>query len=134
MSIQLEQALIHVVDDDEAIRSSLARLGEARGWQVMPYASARAFLAERPSPAGRPECLVLDLQLPGMNGAQLLEALTASGRHIATIVLTAWPDSNLARRALDAGATRIVPKPFAPGDWLRAVEETLSPADRSALS
>ncbi|NEZ03950.1 response regulator [Wenzhouxiangella sp. XN201] len=129
MDIQLEQALVHVVDDDEAVRSSLRLLGEARGWQIKTYASAHDYLAEPPSPQGRLECLVLDLQLPGMNGTQLLEMLRASDRQPATIVLTAWPDSELARRALAAGASQIIPKPFVPGAWLRAVEESLSPAN-----
>lgn len=129
MSTHLERALIHVIDDDEAIRSSLALLGEARGWRMRTYASANDYLAEPHSPPGRMECLVLDLQLPGMNGTQLLQALRASGRDIATIVLTAWPDSELARRALNSGASRIISKPFSPGDWLRAVEECLAPAD-----
>lgn len=128
MSIRPEQALIHVVDDDQAVRSSLRLLGEARGWNMRTYASADDYLAESPSPQGQLECLVLDLQLPGMNGTQLLEILQASDRHPATIVLTAWPDSELARRALAAGASRIISKPFSPGAWLRAVEESLSPA------
>lgn len=121
--------MIHVVDDDKAVRGSLRLLGEARGWQIRTYASAHDYLAEPPSPQGQLECLVLDLQLPDMNGTQLLEMLRASDRHPAAIVLTAWPDSELARRALAAGASRIIAKPFAPGAWLRAVEESLSPAD-----
>lgn len=126
MSIQMEQALIHVVDDDEAVRSSLTRLGEARGWQMKTYASAQDYLAESPSPQNQHECLILDLQLPSMNGTQLLEELTKSGREIATIILTAWPDSDLARRALDIGAQRVLSKPFDPAEWISTVEKSLS--------
>lgn len=125
MNSEAQQAVIHVVDDDDAIRSSLTMLGEARGWKVLTYASADAYLADLPSDRGVPGCLVLDLHMPGMNGAELQEALKAAGRHIATVVLTAWPESDLARRAREAGARRILSKPFSPGDWLLAVEEVL---------
>ncbi|MEE4303932.1 response regulator transcription factor [Wenzhouxiangella sediminis] len=128
MNIGTEQPVIHVVDDDEAVRSSLSLLGEARGWLVRPYASAHEYLNAPHAPKGNSECLVLDLQMPGMNGAELLESLQASGKQIATVVLTAWPDSDLARRAERAGARLILAKPFAPVEWLHAVEESLFPA------
>lgn len=128
MSIQRERPLIHVVDDDEAVRSSLTLLGEARGWAVRSYASANDYLAAPTSGDERPDCLVLDLQMPDMNGAELLESLKSSGDTVATIVLTAWPESELARRATEAGAREIISKPFSPGDWLRAVERSLIPA------
>lgn len=120
-----EQPLIHVVDDDEGVRSSLALLGQARGWSVRGYASADDYLSASASAEGQPECLVLDLQMPGMNGAELLEALKSSGKHLPAIVLTAWPDGDLARRAMQAGARRVLSKPLSPGDWLSAVEESL---------
>lgn len=121
----LEQPLIHVVDDDEAVRSSLTLLGEARGWSVQGYPSAYDYLATALSEEGRPVCLVLDLQMPGMNGAELLEALHTSGKSLPAVVLTAWPDGDLARRATEAGAKRILAKPVSPGEWLSAVEESL---------
>lgn len=123
-----EQPLIHVVDDDEAVRSSLTLLGEARGWSVKGYASAHDYLATSLSGEERPECLVIDLQMPGMNGAELLETLNSSGMHPPAVVLTAWPDGDLARRAARAGARRILAKPLSPGEWLSAVEESLLPA------
>lgn len=128
MSIQREQPLIHVVDDDEAVRSSLTLLGEARGWSVRSYACALDYLSAPRDEIPHAECLVLDLQMPGMNGAELLESLKASGNRIAAVVLTAWPEGELARRARQAGAGRVLPKPIVPGDWLRAVEESLIPA------
>jgi FixJ family two-component response regulator len=123
----LEQPLIHVVDDDDAVRSSLTLLGEARGWSVRGYASAYDYLTNSLSGEGLPQCLVLDLQMPGMNGAELLETLNSSGRHLPAVVLTAWPDGDLARRAREAGARRILSKPLSPGEWLSAVEESLLP-------
>ena len=125
MSNRQEPPVIHVVDDDEAVRSSLTLLGEARGWTVCAYASAEDYLSAPPTAPERTQCLVLDLQMPGRNGADLLESLDYAGKQIATIVLTAWPDSELARRARSAGAVKVLSKPFAPADWLRAVEESL---------
>lgn len=125
MSIQRNPPLIHVVDDDEAVRSSLALLGTARGWSVRAFASADDYLWASHAEPGQPDCLVLDLHMPGMNGAELLESLQASGRQVAAIVLTAWPEGELARRAVEAGAWRILAKPLAPADWLHAVEESL---------
>lgn len=125
MNIRRALPLIHVIDDDEAVSSSLVLLGEARGWKVETYSRADHYLAGLPFAERPPDCLVVDLQMPGMNGAELLEALQATGRHIAAIVLTAWPESELARRAREAGAREVLSKPFAPGAWLSAVEASL---------
>lgn len=125
MSIQRAQPLIHVIDDDEAVSSSLVLLGDVKGWQVETFSSANGYLAEFPFAGRPPDCLAVDLQMPGMNGAELLEALQAADRYSHTIVLTAWPESNLARRALKAGASRIITKPFLPREWIHAVEQSL---------
>lgn len=126
MHRQPDLPMIYVVDDDEAIRSSLSMLAEARGWEARTFSSAIEFLAEPVSGESRSACLVLDLNMPEMNGAELLAVLRASGRHLATVILTAWPDSQLARRALESGANRILGKPLEPSTWLNAVEDSLS--------
>lgn len=112
------------MDDDEAVRRSLALLASTQGWQTHAYASAAEFLDKPPREEG-PACLVLDLQMPGMNGATLCETLVARGRDIPTVVLTAWPAGELARRAIRAGAVEIVAKPCNPTLWVQAVERAL---------
>lgn len=118
-------ATIYIVEDDEAVRSALGLLAVSRGWQVQLFPSAQAFLAEPDRIKAHPACLVVDLQMPDMNGAELLENLQAANCQVPTIVLTAWPESDMASRALAAGADQIMAKPCNPGHWLRTVESLL---------
>jgi len=118
--------LIFIVDDDEAVRNALILLANARGWNVLAFDSAEDFLARAPEQAdGRPMCLVLDLQMPGMSGAELQERLQRRDHRLPTLILSAWPDGHLARRALAAGACAVIGKPFAPSQWLEIVERLL---------
>ena len=117
--------MIYIVDDDEAVRSSLGILAKAQGWQVKLFGSARAFLHEAGKLNGCPTCLVVDLQMPQMDGAELLEYLTAIDRMVPTIVLTARPEGAMASRALAAGADQVMSKPCDPVKWLQAVQSAL---------
>ena len=80
------EATVHVVDDDEAIRDSLAILLGAAGFSVATYPSAEAFLITAPQGPG---CLVIDVRMPGMGGLELQEELIRRGRRIPVIVVTA---------------------------------------------
>jgi len=116
--------LVYIVDDDDAVRAALAMLVEAQGWHVRAYGSARAFLrtrARRPAPT----CLLLDMHLPGMHGAELQEALQRRGKSIPTIVLTAEPENPLAKRAIAAGARTVLGKPCDPGELIANLAEAL---------
>jgi FixJ family two-component response regulator len=112
------------VDDDEAVRASLVLLATAQGWQTRAYASATEFL-EASGKIEQPACLVLDLQMPDMNGACLRQKLVERGEDLPTLVLTAWPSGELAKRALMAGAREVISKPCDPMLWLQAVERAL---------
>lgn len=116
---------VFIVDDDEAVRDALGILARAQGWEVHLFDSAPAFLAESPRVSGSSACLVVDLQMPKMNGAELLEHLKDTHQQLPTIVLTAWSEGKLASRALDAGASQVMAKPFDPVHWLNAVREVL---------
>lgn len=102
---------VYIVEDDVAVRAALAMLVAAWGWVAHPFASPRAFLEALPDDFPPRAGLILDLQLPEMHGAELSEALARSGRSLPTVVLTAVPRSRLADRALEAGATEVLPKP-----------------------
>lgn len=115
--------LVYVVDDDEAVCRSLTRLLRAVGWQVAAFASAEQFL-QAPSPQG-PACLILDLQLPGQTGLQLQEALQGRDADLPIVFLTGHGDVPAAVRAMRAGATHFLAKPFTEGELLAAVEEAL---------
>lgn len=100
---------ICIVDDDEAVGQALRLLVRSFGWQVESFPSALAFLAALQVP---PDCLLLDLNMPEMNGAELLESLAARGVPIRTIMITAQKESPLLVRAEAAGARARLTKPF----------------------
>jgi FixJ family two-component response regulator len=95
---------VAVVDDDEQVCRSLARLLRAAGMQPIAYASAEAFLADTKCPDFH--CLVLDIQLGGMSGIELAQRLIAVGRHTPIIFITAHhdPESRAAAEALGCSA------------------------------
>jgi two-component system, LuxR family, response regulator FixJ len=103
------EATVHVVDDDEAIRDSLALLLGAAGFSVATYPSAEAFLITAPQGPG---CLVIDVRMPGMGGLELQEELIRRGRRIPIIVVTGHAEVPLAVKAMKAGAVDFVEKPF----------------------
>lgn len=115
------QPLIHIVDDNEAVRDSLALLLECADMTVRTYPSAEALLV-RP-PAG--DCLITDVQMAGMDGLELLRRLRAQGADLPVIVITARADPASAEAAVQAGAASYVEKPFAPEAILGAVEAAL---------
>jgi FixJ family two-component response regulator len=63
--------MVHVVDDDPSVRKSLDRLLRSAGYQVQTYDSARAFMGRGEQPADPPQCLVLDVRMPGVSGLEL---------------------------------------------------------------
>lgn len=114
-----------IVDDDEAMREALVMLIESMGWEVDAFDSAEAFMDNYP--ARQDFCLILDLQMPGMSGADLLERLHGENRNIPVIVITAFPENNLARRALAAGALEVLTKPFNDQYLLEEIYRALDP-------
>ncbi|WP_290649206.1 response regulator [Aquisalimonas sp.] len=120
--------VVYVVEDDEAVRNALALLICSQGWEVRVFDSASAFLEAGLPPKESLPCLLLDLDLGDMNGAELQEYLQAQEHNLPTIVVTAKPDHSLARRASDAGARAVVSKPFEATDLIREIEQALRPA------
>lgn len=103
---------IFIVDDDEAVRFAISLLVQTCGWDPECYASAEEFLLAY-TPQIKKACLVLDLIMPGMSGAELIEKLlTDPDLILPIIVITAFPDDILATRAREAGARAILKKPF----------------------
>ncbi|MGB7098243.1 MAG: response regulator [Xanthobacteraceae bacterium] len=101
---------IAVVDDDPSVLKALARLLRGRGFEVKTFASAREFLAALPD--GPPECLILDLQMPEMNGLELQRHLTHQGNWFPTIVITAHSEAGVRQRCESAGAVAVLSKPL----------------------
>jgi two-component system, LuxR family, response regulator FixJ len=116
--------IVHVVDDDAALRDSLAFLLGSAGLLVRTYESAQAFLQELASvQAG---CVVTDVRMPGIDGLELLRLLQEMGKGLPVIVMTGHGDVPLAVRAMRLGAADFVEKPFE--------DEVMIDAIRSALS
>ena len=81
---------IAIVDDDPAVLKALSRLLRSHAFRARTYGSGREFLAALP--AGLPDCLIVDLQMPEMNGLELQQHLVSSGIEIPTILITAYAD------------------------------------------
>ena len=108
----VQDPVIHVVDDDAALRRSLIFLLESIGWPVQAHASAGDFLATCPAPPSNFGCLVLDIRMPGMNGLELQQALRARGWTPAVVFMTGHGDVELAVQAMKQGAFDFLEKPF----------------------
>jgi len=117
------EATVHVIDDDDAARDSLAFLLESAGLAVRAHASAIAFLAEAPRLVGG--CVVTDVRMPEMNGIELLKRLREIGVTLPVIVITGHADIALAVEAMKSGAVDFMEKPFDDEAMLRAVRAAL---------
>jgi two-component system response regulator FixJ len=130
-----QDGTVFVVDDDPAIRDSLAMLLASSGYQAKSYASAAAFLAsETPDAVG---CMVVDVQMPGMNGLALQQELAARRFRLPVIVMTGHGDIPIAVQAMKAGAVDFLEKPFDDGvllDGVRRALERVSSAQDQTLA
>lgn len=126
--------VVHVVDDEEAVRNSLAFLLGTSGFAVRTHASAGAFLEIAGSI--RNGCLVTDLRMPEIDGVELLRRLKAAGTMLPAIVVTGHGDVQMAVEAMKNGAIDFIEKPFSDEVLLqsiaRAVQEASSKLDADA--
>lgn len=118
-----EAPLVHVVDDDEAVRDSLALLLETAGFSVRTYASAPALLKALANQATG--CVLTDVRMPELDGLALQRRLTELGIRLPVIVMTGHGDVPIAVEALKAGATDFLEKPFDDAQLLAAVSGAL---------
>ncbi|MBI4695167.1 MAG: response regulator transcription factor [Gammaproteobacteria bacterium] len=119
---------VFIVDDDGAVRDSLALLVKSMSLRVETFESARAFL-DQYDPA-RPGCLVLDIRMPLMSGLELQQVLAERGIAIPIIFITGHGDVSMAVHAMRAGAVDFVEKPFKDQDLLDRINQALA-LDRS---
>ena len=116
--------IIHVVDDDDSLRTAVMRLLRATGYEVRGYASAGEFLL-----AGRgdmPGCVVLDVRMPGPSGLDLQAAFNEQGDALPIIFLTGHGDVPMSVRAMKAGAADFLIKPVEREALLKAVQNALA--------
>ena len=118
------QPAVFIVDDDDAVRSSLRLLLKSAGLPAVGYASAREFLdAWQPEQAG---CLILDVRMPGMSGLELQGELNRRGAIIPVIFISGHGDIPMAVEAIQHGAFDFLTKPFGDQDLLDRVQRALA--------
>ena len=118
-----KQAVVYVVDDDDAIRDSLRLLLRSVGLQSEVFATAADFLKSLdPSRHG---CLLADIRMPGMSGLELQEELSRRHIKIPTIFITGHGDVPMAVNAIRAGAIDFIQKPFRDQDLIDRIHEAL---------
>jgi RNA polymerase sigma factor (sigma-70 family) len=116
--------LIHVVDDDPSFRTAIGELLRACGYQVALHGSAMELLA---TPLGSaPACILLDVQMPGMDGPQLQARLAGLGHRLPIVFLTGHGDIPLSVRTIKAGAEDFLTKPVRKEDLVGAIERALA--------
>ena len=118
-----EKRVVHIVDDDEGLRHAVDSLCRSVGLQTRTYGSAQEFLAAKREDT--PECLVLDVRLPGISGLDFQSQLAELGIQLPVILVTGHGDIPMSVRAMKAGAVDFLPKPFREQDLLDAVTRAI---------
>jgi RNA polymerase sigma factor (sigma-70 family) len=116
--------LIHVVDDDESLRTALLRLLDAAGFEARGYASTGDFLLQ--PPLDRPGCVLLDVRMPGPSGLDLQAALQRQGNALPVVFLTGYADVAASVRAMKAGAVDFLTKPVEREALFEALQRALA--------
>lgn len=125
--------MIAVVDDDNDLRRSTGDLLKAEGYRVQSFTNGAEFIAADPGPEFA--CILLDIEMPGLDGIGVLKALGERGIKVPVLVITGVGDVPTAVKAMRLGALNFIEKPYVPGDLLRAVREALAgPAPRQMLA
>jgi two-component system, LuxR family, response regulator FixJ len=119
-----DKAIIHVIDDDAAMRDSLAFLLDVNGFRTEVHDSADAFLGSVGTNAAT--CVISDIRMPGMNGIELMRTLKGRGASCAVILITGHGDVALAVEAMKAGAADFIEKPFDDSALLGAIRAALN--------
>ena len=118
--------VVHVIDDDEAVRDALAILLRTYGFAARSYSSAEAFL-DAPAP-GPSDCIISDVQMPRLDGLELLSRLKRDGLTLPVIVMSGRGSRRMAEEAVARGAWGYVDKPFASDQIVEMVQDALAAA------
>jgi FixJ family two-component response regulator len=114
---------VAIVDDEEGIRKALGRLLRASGIEAQGYANGQEFLTA--TAEQRPDCVVLDLHMPGMSGLQVLRRLKATGQLWRVVVITAHDEPETREQCLNAGACAYLRKPLEDRLLLNAISAAM---------
>ena len=119
-----ENPLVAVVDDEESVRRAIERLLRSAGMETETFASGNAMLADLSR--CEPDCVVLDLHMPGLSGFEVQERLAAREHRIPVIVLTGHDTPESYERACSCGATAYLRKPVDGSELLAAVSAAMN--------
>ena len=122
-----QSALVFVIDDDESVRKGLKRLLRSANYDSEIFKSASDFLTRPPHPG--PACVIVDVQMPGVNGINFQKALIQRRREEQLVFITGYGNIPMCAQVMKAGAVDFLPKPFKSRELLKCVEDAL---DRSA--
>lgn len=125
------ERIIHLVDDDEAIRRSAGFMLKTSGFLVQAFASGMELLKARDL---EPGCILLDVKMPGMDGLEVQQALHARGIAFPVIVMTGHGDVDVAVQAMKNGAVDFIEKPFERAVLLEAINEGFARLENAGRS
>src|SRR5881398_215404 len=123
--------VVFVIDDDASMRKSLARLLDTARYKTELFKSASEFLSRSTHPG--PSCVIVDVQMPGLNGIDFQKALLEGGREEQLVFITGHGDVPMCAEAMKAGAIDFLPKPFKPEQLLESVERALARSTEQLL-
>lgn len=124
-----KNARIAVIDDDDSFRAATEWLIKAHGLDALGFASASAFLDEYPHE--NVDCIISDINMPGMSGLELKQCLNNRGSDIPVIFVSAQSDPSLPERVLQIGAAALLQKPFHGQHLMDTVNSVISNASKT---
>jgi len=116
-------AVISIVDDDESVREATKSLVRSLGYTAATFGSAEEFLGSMEMMAT--DCLITDVQMPGLSGVELQDRLIADGHRMPTIFVSAFPDERVQRRVLASGAIGYLHKPYEEDRLIECIDTVL---------
>lgn len=120
----MAEPIVHVVDDDEAVRSTIIALASGMSAKVEAYVSAEDFLERAPEDAHG--CIITDIRMSGMSGLELLERLIERGIAMPIVVMSGYATTQIAVRAMRSGALTVLEKPFDEHQLWEAIRDAMS--------
>jgi FixJ family two-component response regulator len=127
--------LIAIVDDDDSVCRAVRRLVRSVGMDAEIFGSGKEFLdLLEAMPSFKPDGLILDVQMPGMNGLDVQAQLATSGHLVPVIFITAHDEVGIREKALAAGAVAFLRKPFNDDLLIKTLQQALKPGDNPSLT
>jgi FixJ family two-component response regulator len=127
-----ELPVVCIIDDDASVRAAIERIVRSMDLGAYLFLSCQEFL-ESPRCLDA-SCIVVDVQMPKMNGLELQSVLKARGLAMPLIFMTAYPDDKLRRQALDSGAICFLEKPFKGASLVECIERALTLSNNASPS